>query len=1268
MSNNKWFERLCVGVCYVILLIIMYIPVVFSNKTLQSALYYPHGVTESWPYGYHGRKTANTFDIDLATPAYYEYPMNRYIGTMYRHGRLPLWDPYQGCGTPLIGQYSSRLFFPYQILEDVCPAWSWDFFLLGRLWIAGFFTYLFLRFISISMVGAFLGGVFYMLSGTMTWFINLEQMTNVAMMLPILMYCVERFVVNRSGRNMAFLSLAFAFVLLAGQPEVALYVIFLGAGYFFFRLFFMTNLSPPVIDVGNNRDSLINSFKFPQPPSIKGESIVTTCRLKAILVRSIYSIDYNLIIRYIVSRWKCVRGYVLRFILAFILGLMISAPLLLPFIQHFKYSYNIHPPGGTMGVENPPPLYWALSLVIPSFFEIPADADYANIPFSRLVDNSGKTFYYRVSPINGRWDFLGGYCGVLPIYLTLTGLAVVFLRRGVNRNEFVQYQANNHPYIPSFARRGEGEIRSKISHTPPSQRRENGGIQSNSILLNMGQLQKIFLFFTCFGFFIILKNFGIPPFKWLGYLPLFDQAWSQRWAGPAWTYCLAVSGAMGWEIVRDGLKEQQLIHTLSSVIRKLKKVLWDYFSISQWQKDLFDLLGKIKCSVYQPGVYLKKIPFIIFDIAIVIICYRFSWLLREQHTLIFSGPLMAETTFNALPHYYVMWATSVVAFSLFFGLYDIKHISFTRLILFVPIAVTLQILFMTGYYFSRIGFIRYPASIFLLVLAFSMFLILVYRMLVKMIWIWISQRGIFSVYNTIHVSGRQVLEEMKQLFHRIKERYRIIILLSVFCIILVHIRYLILFFQKLAPQQKPYFWPSLIIGQLIAFAMIAIAFLITRFYINNKRGMFGLIALGVFELWYAIPRGYSYQWMYLEVVLLLVGFFVAWACTVERWRVALLGTCIFLLSFFVIDIKAPYGFPERYDPFGEVPYVNYLKKNMGNYRAASGYGVLIPNFASAMEIPSVHYIQSLAVAWYHRYRMDNLHIDTWWEEGSDILWFSGTPEFHVNKNGKGIFFYRGFEEDFKAKLPFYSLLGVKYFLAPTTINIHKEELNQMENHIFSSPCEGGDEGVIEKSQDPLNIDLSQKIQPLEEDYDFLQFPLVYDKEIKIYQNLRVLPRAFMVYQFDFTASYADAQEMIRQPGFDLRNRIVLEEPVPDNYRGQSLESKEDNAYAEILSYEPNKVIIETKTDKPGMLVLSDIYYPDWKVKVDDEPAHIYRVDGLIRGVFVNQGVHKVVFYYQPMSFFAGVALAGISLILCLYMGISSTDAERSFKMEVEPLR
>lgn len=220
---------------YALLLALVYLPVVFLGRTLAPEAYQPYGVTEHGPAGDHGRTAVSTFDVDLGTPAYHEAPINRLVGAMLRASEPPLWNPYQGLGGPLAAQYSTRALFPFQWLEDLAPATWTDAFLLGRSWLAALFTFGFLRRLSLSPEGAFLGGLLYALSGAFGWFINLEQMTNVAMVLPAFTWTCEVIATTAGGRGVALAGLTAGLVLLAGQPETAAVVLLFGACWVVFR-------------------------------------------------------------------------------------------------------------------------------------------------------------------------------------------------------------------------------------------------------------------------------------------------------------------------------------------------------------------------------------------------------------------------------------------------------------------------------------------------------------------------------------------------------------------------------------------------------------------------------------------------------------------------------------------------------------------------------------------------------------------------------------------------------------------------------------------------------------------------------------------------------------------------------------------------------------------------------------------------------------------------------------------------------------------------
>jgi len=65
---------------------------------------------------------------------------------------------------------------------------------------------------------------------------------------------------------------------------------------------------------------------------------------------------------------------------------------------------------------------------------------------------------------------------------------------------------------------------------------------------------------------------------------------------------------------------------------------------------------------------------------------------------------------------------------------------------------------------------------------------------------------------------------------------------------------------------------------------------------------------------------------------------------------------------------------------------------------------------------------------------------------------------------------------------------------------------------------------------------------------------------------------------------------------------------------------------EIIRYEDNWIEIKTKSEHERLMVLTDMYYPSWQVKIDGKSDYIYRVDFSLRGVKIPAGEHIVGFY------------------------------------------
>ncbi|MBI5290543.1 MAG: YfhO family protein [Chloroflexi bacterium] len=135
------------------------------------------------------------------------------------------------------------------------------------------------------------------------------------------------------------------------------------------------------------------------------------------------------------------------------------------------------------------------------------------------------------------------------------------------------------------------------------------------------------------------------------------------------------------------------------------------------------------------------------------------------------------------------------------------------------------------------------------------------------------------------------------------------------------------------------------------------------------------------------------------------------------------------------------------------------------------------------------------------------------------------------------------------------------------------------------------------------------------------YRLAHSGDVKIYENLNVLPRAFIASDVMLSADGAKhlKAETLRASG-----------------------AQGDNV--SVIKYEAERVVIQTTTDTPGYLVLTDEYYPGWLATVDGQPAAITRAYGLFRAVAVAPGTHTVEFRFEPLSFKFGAIVSALTLI------------------------
>jgi hypothetical protein len=164
------------------------------------------------------------------------FPWRDFAAHSLRAGQIPLWNPYQFCGTPFLANGQSAIFYPLNLifwLLDSRRAFGWS--MLLHLILGGWFTYLFLRALRLKRFAALIGGMVFAFNGYFVTWIYLPTLVNTAIWLPLALLFGEKYL--RSGRWVfaAAAGAALGLSALAGHPQIFLLCSLFFALYFVAR-------------------------------------------------------------------------------------------------------------------------------------------------------------------------------------------------------------------------------------------------------------------------------------------------------------------------------------------------------------------------------------------------------------------------------------------------------------------------------------------------------------------------------------------------------------------------------------------------------------------------------------------------------------------------------------------------------------------------------------------------------------------------------------------------------------------------------------------------------------------------------------------------------------------------------------------------------------------------------------------------------------------------------------------------------------------------
>ena len=151
---------------------------------------------------------------------------------------LPLWNPYNFSGTPLLANFQSAVFYPFNILFFILPfSFAWSLLIVLEPFLAGLFLYLYLRNLSLHKPSALFGSVVFAFSGVCVAWMEWGTIVHTLLWLPLMLFSTDNLLAKKRKLPwllLLIISLVSSF--LAGHLQIFFYIFLVLVSYIFARL------------------------------------------------------------------------------------------------------------------------------------------------------------------------------------------------------------------------------------------------------------------------------------------------------------------------------------------------------------------------------------------------------------------------------------------------------------------------------------------------------------------------------------------------------------------------------------------------------------------------------------------------------------------------------------------------------------------------------------------------------------------------------------------------------------------------------------------------------------------------------------------------------------------------------------------------------------------------------------------------------------------------------------------------------------------------
>lgn len=146
---------------------------------------------------------------------------------------------------------------------------------------------------------------------------------------------------------------------------------------------------------------------------------------------------------------------------------------------------------------------------------------------------------------------------------------------------------------------------------------------------------------------------------------------------------------------------------------------------------------------------------------------------------------------------------------------------------------------------------------------------------------------------------------------------------------------------------------------------------------------------------------------------------------------------------------------------------------------------------------------------------------------------------------------------------------------------------------------------------------------------------------RFFENMDRFGNAWFVNKVVETDS-SNIKSIMESGEYDLKKTAIFEKKIDFTSIVE-----EPNSTIKCISYENNRLEYKISNSTDGFLILSEIYYPSWKAKVNKKETEVHLVDYCFRAIKLRKGENHVVVEYDSDTYNTGFMISIFTLLLSL---------------------